>query len=249
MSVRRLLAAVPVLLVGLTVTLFAQTPPAKDKDKEKDKKPPAGKTSDDQLVEKLIAARREYQLSLEKLRQHYITEGDIERAKWAEDELVQFHLVPKRAFRLDMVVPPPTLKGDYNIREANELYKQAMKYKDQGFGTDYTANQHRAELLLQRLLSEHPQSDKISDTAYQLGDIYESKAFKHYDHAAIYFERCFQWNTKTHFDARLRAAHLYEKLNERNKAIELYTEVSKNETDPKRLEEAQKKLAELSGKK
>ena len=83
-----------------------------------------------------------------------------------------------------------------------------MSYKDKGWGTDYIDNQRRAELLLQQLLSDHPQSDKISDAAYQLGDLYESKAFKQYDRAAHYFERCFEWNPKTQFDARLRAARL-----------------------------------------
>ena len=77
-----------------------------------------------------------------------------------------------------------------------------MKFKDKGWGQDYIDNQHRAELLFQQLLTNYPQSDKISDAAYQLGDIYESKAFRQYERAAAYFERCFQWNPKTHFDAR-----------------------------------------------
>ena len=72
-------------------------------------------------------------------------------------------------------------------------------------GTEYIDNQRRAELLFQQLLTNYPQSDKIDDAAYQLGDIYESKAYKQYRRAAWYFERCVQWNTNTQFDARLRA--------------------------------------------
>jgi TolA-binding protein len=211
----------------------------------------AATKGDVEIVERLLSARKDYQATLEALRAHYIATGDIERARWAEDELVQYHRIPKHAFRLELDVPPPTLQGNHNIPEANELYRQAIKFKDKGFwGQDYIDNQHRAELLFQQLLTNYPQSDKISDAAYQLGDIYESKAFKQYERAANYFERCFQWNPKTQFDARMRAARLYERYqSERGRAIEIYKEITTHETDPKRVEEAQKRLTALSGKK
>jgi TolA-binding protein len=234
------------LVLGVFSALPAQTPPAaKDKDKDKDKK---GKGGDAELVERLLAARRDYQTTLENLRAHYIATGDVERARWAEEELLQYHRIGKQPYRLDMIVPPPTLDAKYNIPEANELYRRAMTFKDKGWGNDYIDNQRRAELLFQQVLSNYPQSDKISDTAYQLGDIYESKAYKQYGHAAQYFERCFQWNPKTQFDARLRAARLYERnLSERAHAIDIYKEIVTHETDSRRIEEAQKRLTELRG--
>jgi TolA-binding protein len=239
----RLLVA-PGLILAVWTVVAAQSPPA-----AKDKKKAGGK-GDVEIVERLLAARKEYQVTLETLRAHYITTGDIERARWAEEELVQYHRIPKHAYRLELDVPPPTLRGDYNIPEANDLFRQAIKFKDRGYGQDYIDNQHRAELLFQQLLTNYPQSDKISDAAYQLGDIYESKPFRQYERAAAYFERCFQWNPKTHFDARLRAARLYERYqSERSHAIEIYKEITTHETDPKRVEEAQKRLTELSGKK
>ncbi|HEV3204474.1 MAG TPA: tetratricopeptide repeat protein, partial [Gemmataceae bacterium] len=187
---------------------------------------------------------------LETLRNHYATTGDVERARWSEEELRQFHRIAKQAYRLELDVPPPTLQASYNLPEANELYRKAMIYKDKGWGTDFIDNQRRAELLFQQLLTNYPQSDKIGDAAYQLGDIYESKAYKQYRRAAHYFERCFQWNPNTHWDARLRAARLYDKqLAERVRAMELYREVTTHETDQKRIQEAQKRLGELSAKK
>ncbi|WP_173019818.1 tetratricopeptide repeat protein, partial [Streptomyces alkaliphilus] len=93
----------------------------------------------------------------------------------------------------------------------------------------------------------YPQSDKIDDTAYQLGEIYESRVFKQYRRAAQYYERVFQWNGNTQYDARLRAARLYDKtLQERGRAIQLYREVISHEADPKRIEEAKKRLGDLS---
>jgi TolA-binding protein len=229
---------------SFVVSSFAADPPAVAKGKK-----PATR-GDLEMVERLLAARKEYQATLEALRTHYIGSGDVERGRWAEEELVQFHRINKYPFRLELVVPPPTLQGNYNIPEANELYREAMKFKDHGYGQDFNDNQHRAELLLQQLLTNYPQSTQISDAAYQLGDIYDSKPFRQYDHAAIYFERCFQWNPKTHFDARMRAARLYErKQSERSHALEIYREITTHETDPKRVEEAQRKVTELSKKK
>jgi TolA-binding protein len=214
-------------------------------------KPPAGAPSDVEKVERVLAARRDYQLALEQLRSHYAAVGDVERTHWAEEELRQFHRMSKQAYRLELDVPPPTLQALYNVPEANDLYRRAMTYKDKGWGgTEYIDNQRRAELLFQQLLTNYPQSDKIDDAAYQLGDIYESRAYKQYRRAAWYFERCVQWNPNTQFDARLRAARLYDKnLQERTRAVELYREVTTHETDPKWRAEAEKRINELSARK
>jgi hypothetical protein len=210
---------------------------------------PAGPPSDIGLVEQLLAARRDYQTTLEKLRAHYLSTGDVERGKWAEEELLQYHRVAKQAYRLDLDVPPPTLQAAYNIPEANELFIRAMSYKDKGWNVEYIDNQRRAELLLQQLLTNYPQSNKIDDASYELGDLYESKAYKQYRRAANYFERCFQWNPNTDKDARLRAARLYDKqLHESGKAQQLYSEVLTHETDPKRHEEAKKRLEAFRAK-
>jgi hypothetical protein len=211
---------------------------------------PKGKGKKDvELVERLLAARKEYQLTLENLRKLYIQMGDIERARWAEQELLQYHRIVKNAFILDLDVPPPTLKGNTNIPEANKLYRTALTYKGKGWGNDFIDNQRRAEILLQKILTDHPQSDKISDVAYQLGDIYEGPANQQYRRAAAYFERCFQWNPRTHFDARLRAARLYDRqVNNRGRAAEIYREIITHETDDRRREEAQRRIQEIGGK-
>lgn len=216
--------------------------------------PPAGSkaagagSSDMELVERLLAARRDYQVALEALRTYYQQANDAERSKWAEEELRQYHRILKQAYRLELDLPPPTLQAQYPIPEATELYRRAMTYKNKGWGNDYIDNQRRAEILLQQILTSYPQSDMIDDAAFQLGDLYEGKAYKQYKRAAQYFERCFQWNPQTETDARLRAAHLYDKqIGDRVRAQEIYGEVKDREKDPKRVEEAKKRLAELGG--
>ncbi len=225
------------LLAPLTAT--AQTAPAA---------PAAnpGGASDIEKVERLLAARREYQTALEQLRAHYISVGDTEKTHWAEDELRQYHRTLRNPFRLELDVPPPTLQAAYHVPEANELYRRAMTYKDKGWGNDYVDNQRRAEILFQQILTSYPQSDMIDDSAFQLADMYEGRCYKQYRRAALYYERCFQWNPNTQFDARLRAARIYDhQLNDKAKAQELYNLVASHETDPKQIQEAKKRLAEL----
>jgi TolA-binding protein len=238
------------LIAGLmlvTASLLAQTTPPSGSGTTDTKA--NGNKADYPAVERLIAARREYQETLEALRAHYISTNDLERGRWAEEELKQFHRINKQAYILALDVPPPNLKPEYNIPEATELYRQALAYQNKAsFGTDSVDNQIRAELLYQRILSKYPRSTMIDEAAYHLGDIYESRNYHQYQRAALYYERTYQWNMKTATDARLRAAHLYEKqLNDRAKALEIYRMIVQQETDPRRHEEATRKVAELSG--
>jgi tetratricopeptide (TPR) repeat protein len=221
----------------------------KDKGGSGDLPPAAGATSDVEAVERAIAARKEYEASLRKLREHYEKVGDKQRLKWAEDELMGFHMMFKPSYNLDVQdVPPPGLEAKVNVREANDLFKEAMKYKDKGLGSDYVLNQRRAEILLREVLEKYPNSDKIADVAYQLADLYEGRAYKQYDRAARYYERSFQWMKGSRTDARLKAAVLYDRqLNERSKAIELYRGVVEHDTDPDRIKTAEKRLGELTG--
>lgn len=212
--------------------------------------PKSGSPNDSEHVERVLAARKEYQASLVSLYQHYEKTADKGRMKWVEEELKTFHMMSKPSYRLDINdVPPATLEAKTNIKEANQLYVDAMKYKDKGGGNEYTLNQRRAEILLQEILQKYPSSDKIADVAYQLGDLYESKSFKQYDRAAAYFERSFQWRKGVRSDALMRAAYIYDRLlNERTKAIELYREEIQNDTEPARLKEAEKRLADLTSR-
>lgn len=238
---RSLMAGLVCLAGGAFLYTAAQSPAPTAKD------PPKGPTSDIELVERLNATRKTYQQTMEQLRQHYLAVGDIERSKWVEDELRQYHRIVKYAYRLDVDVPVPTLQAKNNIPEANELFRQAMQYKDKGFGTDYVDNQRRAEILFQRLLDKYPESDKIGDTAYQLGDIYEKyRPSAQYRRAAVYFERSFQWVRVGNNEARMRAARIYDKqLTDREKARGLYKDVLTHDTDSKRIEEARRRLEEL----
>ncbi|HMC89003.1 MAG TPA: hypothetical protein VKI17_05625, partial [Gemmataceae bacterium] len=118
MSFRRFIYGALVGVAGVAPVLLAQGAPDRPKLQ-------AGTPADIPKVERVLAARRDYQIALEQLRLHYITAGDIERARWAEEELLQFHRINKQAYRLELDVPPPELQAAKNVPEANELYKRA----------------------------------------------------------------------------------------------------------------------------
>ncbi len=119
MLTRRLAPLIVILALTAWVAVSAQGPAPTDKSPEK-----TGLANDLELVEKLIAARRDYQKSLEVLRAHYLKVGDIEKGKWAEEELIGFHRTPKHAFRLDLDVPPPTLPPEVRARILDRLRAQ-----------------------------------------------------------------------------------------------------------------------------
>jgi tetratricopeptide (TPR) repeat protein len=206
-----------------------------------------GQVADDIVpVKRLIAARQEYQTALEELRLFYQRQGDLEHVRWVEEELLSYHRISKRAYRLELDVPPPTLTPTQNIPDANDLFRRAVAFQGKGWGQESDDNYRRAELLFQQLLTMYPQSDKLSETAYHLGEIYESRAFKQFRRAATYYERSFQWNAQTPNESRIRAARLYDRvLQDRSKAMQLYREEVTHTADPKRLDEARKRLHEL----
>jgi hypothetical protein len=231
---------------GVTVAVLADTTPPPPTPKGS---PTDNKNGEVELVEAVLKARKDYWTSLDKLRHHYLSANELEKVKWVEDELRSYHRMMKYSYRLDVRdVPPPTLQPKQNVTEANNLFRRAMEYKNKGTGDDFIDNQRRTEVLLQAILEKYPESDKIAEAAYHLGDVYEHyKPRPQYERAAAYFERSFQWNKASATDARLRAAKIYDRnLKSMDKAKELYRAVMNHDTNPARVEEAEKRLKELS---
>lgn len=243
----RFLVAGVLLASGAGIYVVADTTKTTEPPKNSTSNGP-DKGNEVELIESVLKARKDYWASLDKLRQHYLAVNELEKAKWAEDELKSYHRMMKYSYRLDVKdVPPPTLQPKQNVVEANNLFRRAIEYKNKGVGDDYVDNQRRAEILLQAILEKHPESDKIADTAYHLADIYEQyRPRPQLERAAAYYERSFQWNKASTTDARLRAARLYDRLKMQDRAKELYKAVLNHDTDPTRVAEAERRLNELS---
>jgi tetratricopeptide (TPR) repeat protein len=249
-TVARFIGILACGLVGSSL-LFAQTPsrPVSNSDESKTPAKDTKSVSETEQVERLLAGRKQYQSSLENLRLYYLRINDLEKARWVEDELKQYHRMVKYAYSLQLDLPNTTLQPRENIPEANDLYRRAMTYKDRGVGQDFIDNQRRMELLLQNLLDKYPTSDKIADAAFQLGDVYERyRPTPQFKRAIGYYERAFQWSKVGMAEARLRAARIYDRdLNDREKAVQMYRDVISHDTDAARIQEAERRLADLTG--
>src|SRR5438128_8697602 len=74
-------------------------------------------TSDMPLVRSLLECRSKYQETLEQLRLFYMSSGDLEKARWAEDELRQYHRAQKHAYNMALELPSEKLQAAKNIPE------------------------------------------------------------------------------------------------------------------------------------
>jgi tetratricopeptide (TPR) repeat protein len=98
-----------------------------------------------------------------------------------------------------------------------------------------------------QLIRKHPSSDKIDDAAFKAGGIYEH--FKDYTIALLYYQRAYQWNPKTPYPAKFKAAFMLDKrLHRRAEALELYQQAlqkeEKQHIDWRRF--AEKRVRELT---
>ena len=123
-----------------------------------------------------------------------------------------------------------------------------MTYKDKGWGTDYIDNQRRAELLLQRTavrLSAERQDRATpptsSATSTRARPTSSTTAPPTTSSAAS--SGTPRRSTTPASGRRLSTTNSSASAH----AIEIYRDITNHETDPKRIEEATKRLAELSG--
>ncbi|HEV8062108.1 MAG TPA: hypothetical protein VGP68_19675, partial [Gemmataceae bacterium] len=105
MNWRQFPIAIFACLVIFSPVAWGQSSPAPANAGAAPRPPGPGTPSDIDKVEKVLAARREYQATLEQLRAHYVATGDAERAQWAADELTSYHRMLKQAYRLELDVP------------------------------------------------------------------------------------------------------------------------------------------------
>ena len=173
------------------------------------------------LVEQVAADRTAYRQNLEILAAYYATTGNEMKSIWAQrelDSLIQYrYLMPAEIGAAD-------LRATESIESADILFEEAMKlYRDAG-GLVVIVDESKLKAALGKfnlLISQYPTSDKIDESAYRAGRIYDY--FGDYEIAVVYYQRTFQWNEETTYPARFRAANtLDKKLRMKKEALPLY---------------------------
>lgn len=187
------------------------------------------------LVEYVIAARTDYLNAMRNLLAFYRgAAGDSYKAQRVANVIERFDPVYTYKYFLDAEMPPANLRPMQVIPEAEQMYEQAVKLHRQGkglipgLGTSYT-KQRQALLLFLDLVNKYPQSTKIADSAYYIGEIYK-EYFKEYIRAVAWYLRAVEWDPNLTQPARFQAAvvsdyHLFN----RTQAIELYRQVIQHE--------------------
>ncbi len=176
------------------------------------------------VVEQLTAARGVHQAALEELINYYQATGNATKRRWAQNELTTLKQMAQYRYLTPGELVSADLKASEQIAQADDLYDQAMKLYIEAGGYFIVSHQgkFRESLnLFNKLIGDFPSSDKIDESAYRAGRIYEY--FGDYELASVMYQRCFQWNESTTFPARFRAAYLLDqKLKMRTEALTLY---------------------------
>ena len=203
-----------------------------------------------EMVERVAVARETYRLTMEALKQHYVSAGNATKLHWVSKELDEFAKNEKYHYLSELELAGPDLKPTESIAAADQLYKEAVVFKDYpAFPDEKREKLKIAVQKLRTIISDYPTSDKIDDASFRLGEIYDGWYYKDAARAAVAFERCFQWNPKTILPARIKAARIYDqKLLQRDKAVILYNLIVAESPITSSREEAARRLAELSPK-
>ena len=189
------------------------------------------RSSEADIVERMVVDRLAYRGGLELLIQHYTSVGNSMKLGWAKKELAALEGMAQYKYIIDAEVAGEDLKPSRSMPEADDLYNTAVEIQRQAEPLLVIKDDQLLRVALDKynqLIRRYPSSDKIDDAAYKSGGIYEY--FKDYSIALLYYQRCYQWNPETEYPARFHAAFILDKhLYRRAEALELYQEAVKKE--------------------
>lgn len=205
--------------------------------------------SEADIIEQMAIDRQAYRNGLESLMAHYDKTGNNMKLGWAKGEMKKLNKVPQYNYIIEGIVAGPNLKAGPSIAEAELMYIKALRLEKKAKKFVIFTHEDNLRLALDKynqLIRRHPSSDRIDDAAYKAGRIYEY--FKDYTIALLYYQRTYQWDAKTVYPARFRAAHILDKrLRRRAEALKLYQDALKKENlSEERREFVEKRIRELT---
>jgi TolA-binding protein len=202
------------------------------------------------LVEEVARTRKAYARALDSLKNYYRGRGNSTKTEWIESEIDAFNKVPRTQYLAVAELAGPNLRPTRRVEAADQLYKEGMNYKE--YPALPPGKKDYLKVALQKfqtIIEKYPDSDKIADAAFRMGEIYGGWYFQDWGRAVQSYERCWQWDPKTPYPALLNAAKIYdEKLKNRLKAVELYNRVIAQSPDENMRKEAADRIKAITGK-
>lgn len=187
--------------------------------------------SEADIIEQVAINRQAYRNGLESLMAHYDKTGNNMKLGWAKGEMKKLDKVPQYNYIIEGIVAGPNLKAGPSIAEAELVYIEALRLEKKSKKFIIFTHEDNLRLALNKynqLIRRHPSSDRIDDAAYKAGRIYEY--FKDYTIALLYYQRTYQWDARTVYPARFKAAHILDRhLRRRAEALKLYQDALKKE--------------------
>ena len=204
------------------------------------------------LVEDVLTHRAQYHQGLEELRDYYRAHGYAAKQSWADFELDGLRKVKSFRYLIDAEIPSDQLRPTDFVPEADALYERGRELLRKGghgipvFYREKTMIE--AAHVFQQLVEQYPNSDKIDDAAFFLGEIHKEYLPDQEPIAVKWYERAWTWDPQTPHPARFQAAVVYDyRLHDRDRALELYQSVLKNETgDQSNVRFATRRIHELT---
>ena len=204
------------------------------------------------LVENVLNHRAQYHQGLEELRDYYLAHGYATKQSWADYELAGLRKVKSFRYLIDAEIPSDQLRPTDQVPEADALYERGrglLRKGGSGIPIFYREKTMiEAADVFQQLVERYSNSDKIDDAAFFLGEIHKEYLPNQEQIAVKWYERAWTWDPQTPHAARFQAAVVYDyRLHDRDRALELYQSVLKNETgDQTNVRFATRRIHELT---
>jgi len=202
------------------------------------------------LAEEVARARKAYGRALQGLSVFYKQQGAAYKFQWTQAELDALSRVPKTQYLSVTEIAGPELRALRSIPAADQLFTEGVHYKNYPAFPPGKKDYLKIALeKFQTIVEKYPESDKIADAAFRMGEIYGGWYFEDWARAVQAYERCWQWDPKTQNPALFNAAKIYdEKLKNRAKAVELYNRVIAESTNEDLVKQSRERIKALTGK-
>lgn len=209
------------------------------------------KSKEEGLVKRVEISRENYKNTLSELAKFYLSIGDQLRFKKASIELNGINEIPQPLYDIaaDETKSALPYGRESSIEEADILFYDADSYRNFIGSFNRKKSLNLAIKRYQRVIEKYPTSDKVSDAAYFIAEIYSGPLFGAYEDAAAYYVKCYELNPATQRPALYKAARMYDHwLKNPKKAIQYYEQASENSPEYKYRKRAKDRLEELKAR-
>jgi hypothetical protein len=202
------------------------------------------------LAEEVARTRKAYARALLALKDLYASQGSATKSQWVDEEIAAFEKVPKTQYLSVSDLAGPNLRPIRRIDVADQLFEEGIQYKNYPAFPPGKKDYLKIALeKFQTIIEKYPESDKIDDAAFRMGEIYGGWYFEDWARAVQCYQRCWEWNPQTDQPALFNAAKIYEdKLKNRAKAVELYNRVVAEYPNEDTRKQAVERIKAITGK-